>query len=40
MLLKCHKQLLGNKATGIHDVAKQEYSKELDVNVKVIKLGE
>jgi group II intron reverse transcriptase/maturase len=40
MLLKCHKQLLGNKATGIDDVTKQEYSKELDNNIEnlVVKL--
>ena len=34
MILKCHKQLLGNKATGIDDVTKQEYSKELDNNIE------
>jgi hypothetical protein len=34
MLLKCHKQLLGNKATGIDDVTKQEYSKELNNNIE------
>ena len=26
MLLKCHKQLVGNKTTGIDDVTKQKYS--------------
>ena len=34
MLLKCHKQLLGNKATGIDDVMKQKYSKELVNNIE------
>ena len=34
MLLKCHKQLLGNKATGIDDITKQEYSKELNNNIE------
>lgn len=33
MLLKCHKQLLGNKATGIDDVTKKEYSKDLNNNI-------
>lgn len=33
MLLKCHKELLGNKATGIDDVTKEEYSKELNNNI-------
>jgi len=34
MLLRCHKQLLGNKATGIDDVTKEEYSKELNSNIE------
>ncbi|WP_243175681.1 hypothetical protein [Clostridium gasigenes] len=34
MLLNCHKQLLGNKATGIDDVTKKEYSKELYNNIE------
>lgn len=33
MLLKCHTKLLGKKATGIDDVTKQEYSKDLNNNI-------
>lgn len=34
MLRKCHKEINGNKATGIDRVTKGEYEQELDSNIK------
>ena len=34
MLKQCHKEIDGNKATGIDRVTKAEYEKELDSNIK------
>lgn len=34
MLRKCHKEIKGNKATGIDRVTKGEYEQELDSNIK------
>jgi len=34
MLMQCHKEINGNKATGIDRVTKAEYEQELDSNIK------
>ena len=34
MFLMCHNELKGNKAVGIDSVTKDEYSKNLDYNIK------
>ena len=34
MLLKCHKELAGNKAVGVDEVTKEEYSRNLEENIK------
>ena len=33
MLMKCHKELSGNKATGIDEVTKAEYAENLEDNI-------
>jgi hypothetical protein len=33
MLIKCHKELSGNKATGIDEVTKAEYAENLEENI-------
>ena len=40
MLMQCHQEINGNKATGIDRVTKAEYEQELDSNIKelVVKL--
>ena len=34
MLLKCHRELSGNKAVGIDEVTKEEYSRNLEENIQ------
>ena len=34
MLLQCHKELDGNKAVGIDDITKREYSENLERNIE------
>lgn len=34
MLMQCHKELDGNKAVGIDDITKREYSENLDSNIE------
>lgn len=34
MLLKCHKELAGNKAVGVDEVTKEEYSRNLEENIR------
>jgi len=34
MLLKCHRELSGNKAVGIDEVTKEEYSRNLEDNIQ------
>ena len=38
MLLKCHKELSGKKAVGVDKVTKEEYSQNLDENIKSLVL--
>ena len=33
MLIKCHKELSGNKAVGIDEVTKAEYAENLEDNI-------
>lgn len=33
MLIKCHKELSGNKATGVDEVTKVEYAENLEDNI-------
>ena len=36
LLLKCHHELAGNKAVGVDEMTKEEYSRKLEENIRIL----
>lgn len=38
MLMKCHRELAGNKAVGVDEVTKEEYGRNMEENIRSLVL--